>query len=56
MVGLYTCTWIDFGDVFGLLYLLFTDFLLSVYLIRVLLLVVFHTQILGYGVKDKNIV
>jgi len=26
--------WIDFGDVFSLLYLLFTDFLLPVYLIR----------------------
>lgn len=47
--------WIDFGDVFSF-YLLFTDFLLSVYLIRVfLLLVAFHTQILGYGVKEKNI-
>ena len=32
---LYTCMWIDFGDVFSLLYLLFTDFLLSVYRTRV---------------------
>jgi len=48
--------WIDFGDVFSLLYLLFTDFLLPVYLIRFLLLVVFHTQMLEYEVKEKNII
>lgn len=53
---LYTCMWIDFGDVFSLLYFLFTDFLLSVYLIRVLLLVVFHSEILRYGEKEKNII
>ena len=26
---LYTCMWIDFGDVFSLLYLLFTDFFVA---------------------------
>jgi len=48
--------WIDFGDVFSFLYLLFTGVLLFVYLIHVLLLVVFHTQILGYEVKEEDIV
>jgi len=45
--------WIDFGDVFCLLCLLFTDFLLSVYLIRVLLLVVSFTDFGVWGEGEK---